>query len=64
AERPDDITCGTHTAIHAVLRRMGTKMGGVLSDSGIVDAIVRGDSGVSVSMGSSKGSDSVSIPSR
>ncbi|GJT52788.1 hypothetical protein Tco_0978945 [Tanacetum coccineum] len=42
AERPDDITCGTCTAIRAVLRRMGTKTGGVLSDSGIGGAIVQG----------------------
>ncbi|GJU93645.1 hypothetical protein Tco_1318401 [Tanacetum coccineum] len=37
--------CGTRTAIRAVLRRMGTKTGGVLSDSGICGAIVRGDLG-------------------
>ncbi|GJV14061.1 hypothetical protein Tco_1359384 [Tanacetum coccineum] len=53
AERPDDIAGRTRTAIHAVLRRMGIKVGGVLSGSDVGGATVRGDSGAlsSVSLG-------------
>ncbi|GKG35247.1 hypothetical protein Tco_0440401, partial [Tanacetum coccineum] len=51
---PDDIAYGTRTAIRAVLRRMGTKTGGALLDSGIGGAIVRGDSSVLISTEISK----------
>ncbi|GJZ63009.1 hypothetical protein Tco_0619430 [Tanacetum coccineum] len=50
--------------IHTVACGKGTKVGGVLLGSDVGGATKRGESGVSVSMGSSKGSDSVSVPSK
>ncbi|GJY44134.1 putative reverse transcriptase domain-containing protein [Tanacetum coccineum] len=41
AEKPDDIVGGTRTTILAVLRRMGTKTGGVPLSSGSAQEVVR-----------------------